>query len=102
MVFEKPRKNIAVARGVASSVGGEAGSAGGHQASIVNWLRSLMKSRYLWAVMGGLLLAASFPNLSVAGLAWIAPGFILMAAFGKPGKQAFRIGYVGGFAHYLV
>jgi apolipoprotein N-acyltransferase len=61
-----------------------------------------MKSRYLWAVMGGLLLAASFPNLSVAGLAWIAPGFILMAAFGKPGKQAFRIGYVGGFAHYLV
>jgi apolipoprotein N-acyltransferase len=67
----------------------------------VKWLRSLTKSRYPWAVAGGLLLAASFPNLSVAGLAWIAPGFILLAAFGKPGKQAFRIGYVGGFALYL-
>jgi apolipoprotein N-acyltransferase len=60
-----------------------------------------MKSRYPWAVIGGLLLAASFPNLSVAGLAWIAPGLILLAAFGKSGKQVFRIGYVGGLTHYL-
>ena len=51
---------------------------------------------------GGLLLAMSFPNFSVAGLAWIAPAVILLAAFGKPGKQAFRIGYVAGLTHYLV
>ncbi|MDB6111081.1 MAG: Apolipoprotein N-acyltransferase [Pedosphaera sp.] len=57
-------------------------------------------------MLAGLLLAASFPNflsrdLGVAGLAWIAPGLILLAAIGKPAKQAFRIGWVAGFAHYL-
>ena len=60
-----------------------------------------MRSRYPWAAIGGLSLAAAFPNLSVAGLAWIAPGFILLTAFGKPGKETFRIGYVAGLAHYL-
>ncbi|MDB6065762.1 MAG: Apolipoprotein N-acyltransferase [Pedosphaera sp.] len=47
------------------------------------------------------MLAASFPNFGVAGLAWIAPGLILSLAIGKPGKQAFRIGYVAGIVHYL-
>jgi apolipoprotein N-acyltransferase len=51
---------------------------------------------------GGLLLAMAFPDFGVAGLAWIAPAVILLAAFGKPGKQAFRIGYVAGLTHYLV
>ncbi|MDB6018942.1 MAG: Apolipoprotein N-acyltransferase [Pedosphaera sp.] len=52
-------------------------------------------------MLAGLLLAASFPNPSIAGLAWIAPGLILLTAIGKPLKQAFRIGYVAGLAHYL-
>jgi len=51
--------------------------------------------------MAGLLLAASFPNINVAGLAWVAPALMLLAALGKPGRQAFRIGYVAGLAHYL-
>jgi apolipoprotein N-acyltransferase len=39
--------------------------------------------------------------MGIAGLAWIAPALILLAAIGKPAKQAFRIGYVAGVAHYL-
>jgi len=57
--------------------------------------------RYALAVAAGLLLAASFPNLGIAGLAWVAPGCILFVAFGFSGGQAFRIGYVAGMAHYL-
>jgi apolipoprotein N-acyltransferase len=64
-------------------------------------LRALLNSRYPYAVMAGLLLAASFPSISIAGLAWIAPALILLAAIGKPGKQTFRIGYVAGLAHFL-
>ena len=36
-----------------------------------------MRSRYLLAVLAGLMLAASFPKVGVAGLAWIAPGLML-------------------------
>jgi apolipoprotein N-acyltransferase len=48
------------------------------------------------------LLAISFPNFSVAGLAWVAPALMLLAAMGRPLKQAFRIGYVAGLTHYLI
>jgi apolipoprotein N-acyltransferase len=71
----------------------------------LHWLkrmRALMQSRYPWAVMAGFLLAAAFPGMGIAGLAWIAPGLILLTAFARPGKQAFRIGYVAGLTHYLV
>jgi apolipoprotein N-acyltransferase len=46
-------------------------------------------------------LAASFPKIGIAGLAWIAPGLMIVAAVGKSGWEAFRIGYVAGLAHYL-
>ena len=42
----------------------------------------------------------AFPNIGIAGLAWVAPGFLAAATLGKPGAEAFRIGYVGGLAHY--
>lgn len=67
----------------------------------LNRLRSFIRSRYPWAIGAGCLLAASFPNLGIAGFAWIAPALILLSAAGKTSKQAFRIGYVAGFAHYL-
>jgi apolipoprotein N-acyltransferase len=51
--------------------------------------------------VAGLLLAASFPKISIAGLAWVAPGLMLLAAIGKPPRQTFRIGYVAGFVHFL-
>ena len=59
------------------------------------------KARYLIAVLAGLCWAASFPKFNFAGLAWIAPGLLLLAASGQAGRRAFRLGYVAGLAHYL-
>ncbi|MBI5386933.1 MAG: apolipoprotein N-acyltransferase [Verrucomicrobia bacterium] len=61
-----------------------------------NWTE---KQRYALAGAGGLLLAAAFPKLDVAGLAWVAPGMILFAALGA--KSPFRAGYVAGLAFHL-
>ncbi len=65
------------------------------------WASTLLRSRYLLAVLAGLLLAASFPGTGIAGLAWVAPALMLAAALGKSGWESFRIGYVGGLAYYL-
>src|ERR1700716_4027707 len=62
---------------------------------------SLLRSRYPLAILAGLLLAASFPKMSIAGLAWVAPALMLTAALGTSGADSFRIGYVAGLAHYL-
>ncbi|MEN9572228.1 MAG: Apolipoprotein N-acyltransferase [Verrucomicrobiota bacterium] len=53
------------------------------------------------AIGAGLLLAAAFPKLGIAGLAWIAPGLLLFSAAGRSGKVAFRLGWLGGFAFHL-
>ena len=58
-------------------------------------------SRFPLALAAGLLLAASFPRIGLAGFAWIAPGLLLAAALGRPGAESFRLGYVAGLAHYL-
>ncbi|HEX4343062.1 MAG TPA: apolipoprotein N-acyltransferase [Verrucomicrobiae bacterium] len=58
-------------------------------------------SRYLLAAIAGLLLAAAFPNLNIAGLAWIAPALMIFAARSARGWQSFRIGYVAGFTFWL-
>src|SRR5512137_2390464 len=60
-----------------------------------------MRSRYLLAVLAGLLLAAAFPQVGIAGFAWVAPALMLAAALGKSGWESFRIGYVAGLDHYL-
>jgi len=57
--------------------------------------------RFLLAIIAGLILAAAFPNLNIAGLAWVAPALMVFAARGTRGWQAFRIGYVAGFAFWL-
>jgi apolipoprotein N-acyltransferase len=59
------------------------------------------RGRYALAVLSGVLLALAFPRVSIAGLAWIAPGLLLFAAVGLRPGLAFRIGYLGGFAYYL-
>jgi apolipoprotein N-acyltransferase len=64
-------------------------------------MKSFFQSRYFLAVIAGLLLAISFPKLSVAGLAWIAPGLILFCGIGKSSRQKFWIGYVAGLAQWL-
>ena len=53
------------------------------------------------AVVAGLLLAAAFPKIGVAGFAWVAPAIMLAAAGGVDGRQAFRLGYLAGLLHYL-
>jgi apolipoprotein N-acyltransferase len=65
------------------------------------WANPFFSSRYLLAAGAGLALAASFPKVGMAGLAWLAPGLMAGAALGKRGGETFRIGYVAGLAHYL-
>jgi apolipoprotein N-acyltransferase len=61
----------------------------------------LLRSRYPFAIAAGLVLAAAFPKIGIAGLAWVAPALILAAAHGRSGVEAFRIGYVAGLAYHL-
>lgn len=63
--------------------------------------KSLVKSRLAVAAGIGLLWAAAFPKLGLAGLAWFMPGLLLFCALGQSAGRAFRIGYVGGLAFNL-
>ena len=60
-----------------------------------------IRSRYLFAILAGLVLAHAFPKFSVAGFAWLAPALMLFAARQKSGWDIFRIGCVSGFAFWL-
>ncbi len=61
----------------------------------------LFRSRYPFAIVAGLVLAAAFLEIGLTGLAWVAPALILACAWNKTGADAFRIGYVAGLTHYL-
>ncbi len=65
-------------------------------------LKSFLVSRYPWALAAGAVLACAFPNIGLAGLAWIAPALILLPAAGRSPKMTFRLGYAAGLAHYLI
>ncbi len=60
-----------------------------------------IRSGYLLATGAGLLLAAAFPKIGIAGFAWAAPALLLFAAHGKNSGDAFRAGYVGGIVFWL-
>lgn len=62
------------------------------------WTKSPWFRRAL-AVTAGAALALAFPKPGIAGLAWVAPAVMLLAA--RQGN-AFRLGLLAGFAHYLV
>jgi apolipoprotein N-acyltransferase len=64
-------------------------------------IQNLLRHRYVLAGIAGVTLAGAFPKAGIAGLAWVAPGLILMAALGRSGGQAFRIGYLAGLTHCL-
>ncbi|MEO7300951.1 MAG: apolipoprotein N-acyltransferase [Verrucomicrobiota bacterium] len=64
-------------------------------------IKTLLRNRYFFALLGGLMLAVSFPRFNVAGFAWIAPALILFSGFGKTPRQKFWIGYTAGLAHFL-
>jgi apolipoprotein N-acyltransferase len=57
--------------------------------------------RALLAAVGGLMLAASFPNLELAPLAWIGLVPILLAARGLRPRRAFAVGWFGGFVFFM-
>ncbi len=61
----------------------------------------LVHPRFGLAVLAGLLLTAAFPKIGIAGAAWVAPGLMLFLAGGTTDKQAFRLGYIAGLAHFL-
>lgn len=61
----------------------------------------LFRSRYVVAILAGLFLTAAFPNIGIAGFAWVAPGLMVAAALGSTGGERFRIGYVASLTHYL-
>jgi len=65
------------------------------------WASSIRRSRYAVAAIAGLVLAAAFPKIGIAGFAWIAPALMVTAALGKGGGEAFRLGYVAGLVYYL-
>ncbi len=65
-------------------------------------IQSPLRTRYALAAAAGVTWTLSFPNTNLAGLAWVAPGFMLMSALGCRGREAFRIGYVAGLVHYLI
>ena len=64
-------------------------------------LRHFLSGRFALAVAAGLCLAAAFPKPGVAGLAWIAPALMALAALGRSGGEAFRLGYAAGLAYHL-
>jgi apolipoprotein N-acyltransferase len=63
---------------------------------------SIVRSRYPLAVAAGFLLAAAFPKIGIAGLAWVAPALMLAAGLGARRGESFRIGYAAGLAYYLL
>lgn len=74
----------------------------GRVAQVSRWrLKTDFSERYLLAILAGLLLALAFPTVSIAGMAWFAPGLLLFASAGCSGRTAWRSGYLGGFAFYL-
>ena len=63
-----------------------------------HWSKSPWFRRAL-AVVAGVALALAFQKTNIAGLAWVAPALILLAA---RGENVFRLGALAGFTHYLV
>jgi apolipoprotein N-acyltransferase len=60
-----------------------------------------IRSGYLLAAGAGLLLAAAFPKIGIAGFAWAAPALLIFAAHKNNSGDAFRAGYVGGIIFWL-
>jgi apolipoprotein N-acyltransferase len=61
-----------------------------------------IRIRFALASLAGLLLALAYPAPGLGGLAWFAPGLLLVSALGLTGAVAFRVGCVAGLATQLV
>jgi len=54
------------------------------------------------AILAGASLALAFPTPGWAGLGWLGPSLLLVAALGARGGRAFRLGYLAGLVWHLV
>ena len=59
------------------------------------------KSKWLPAIISGLLLTAAFPKIGFSALAWFALVPLHIALRERTPKEAFRVGMIAGLAHYL-
>ena len=59
------------------------------------------KGRHALAVASGVLLTASFPNIELNWLAWVAIVPLLIAIRGAGIKQSILLGFTMGIAHYI-
>jgi apolipoprotein N-acyltransferase len=66
-----------------------------------SFAKGLFGGRYPFAILAGLIMAAAFPKIGVAGFAWIGPGLLVGSTLGTRGLESFSLGYVGGLAYYL-
>src|SRR5205807_630566 len=58
-------------------------------------------NRSALAIAAGFLLACPFPNIGLAGMAWIAPGFLFCLGLNISSGERFRIGYLAGLVQAL-
>ena len=58
-------------------------------------------SKWLPAIISGLLLTAAFPNVGISSMAWFALVPLLITLRELTPQEAFRTGFVAGLAHYL-
>lgn len=69
----------------------------------VHWnAGSVIGQRFVFAVLSGIALGLAFPKFDVAGLGWIAPGLLALSGLGLKTPAAFRVGFAGSFAFYLM
>lgn len=78
------------------------GRGAGHAGAVVSFWKKGLRQPQVQAVLAGVLLAAAFPRAEVAGLAWVAPGLLMVAALGGNAAQAFWTGYWGGLVYWAV
>ena len=63
--------------------------------ALKNLLRQLfLRSHYVPAALAGLLLAAAFPSIGIAGFAWVAPALMLATAIVACWLPAWRASHV--------
>ena len=62
---------------------------------------SLSAQNVFFAVCGGVLLTCTFPGIGVAGCAWFAIVFLLVAIRNATGRQGFYLGLIFGFVHFV-
>jgi apolipoprotein N-acyltransferase len=58
-------------------------------------------SKWLPAVLSGLMMTAAFPKIGLSALAWIAFVPLFVGLRGVSGGRAFRLGVAAGLTHYL-